>query len=87
MERPWQVARLESRSRLGEFGSDTLGLPVHCGRVFFKHTKGYHNVRNSENRMIRDLQLAGLVEESQQQYLRAVRQLTAYYMIPPDQLK
>ena len=38
------------------------------------------------NRMIRDLQLAGLVEGSQQQYLRAVRQLTAYYMIPPDQL-
>ena len=36
--------------------------------------------------MTRDLQLAGLVEGSQQQYLRAVRQLTAYYMIPPDQL-
>ena len=38
------------------------------------------------NRMIRDLQLAGLVEGSQQQYLRAVRQLTAYYMISPDRL-
>ena len=38
------------------------------------------------NRMIRDLQLAGLVEGSQQQYLRAVRQLAAYYMISPDQI-
>jgi hypothetical protein len=38
------------------------------------------------NRMIQDMQLAGLVEGSQQQYLRAVRQLTAYYMVSPDQL-
>jgi len=36
--------------------------------------------------MIRDMQLAGLVEGSQDQYLRAVRQLTAYYMVSPDQL-
>src|ERR1700693_3902522 len=38
------------------------------------------------NRLIRDMQLAGVVEGTQRQYLRAVRQLTAYYMIPPDQL-
>ena len=38
------------------------------------------------NRMIRDMQLAGLVEGTQNGYLRAVRQLTAYYMISPDQL-
>ena len=38
------------------------------------------------NRMIRDMQLAGLVEGTQDGYLRAVRQLTAYYMIPPDRL-
>ena len=37
-------------------------------------------------RMIRDLRLAGLEEGTQQAYLRAVRQLTAYYMVPPDQL-
>ena len=37
-------------------------------------------------RMIRDLQLAGLVEGTQREYLRAVRQLAAYYMIPPDRL-
>ena len=37
-------------------------------------------------RMIRDLQLAGLVEGTQREYLRAVRQLTAYYMISPDRL-
>jgi Phage integrase, N-terminal SAM-like domain len=38
------------------------------------------------NRMIRDMQLAGLVEGTRIQYLRAVRQLTAYYMISPDRL-
>ena len=38
------------------------------------------------NRMIRDMQLAGLVEGTQDQYLRAVRQLTAYYMVSPDHL-
>ena len=37
-------------------------------------------------RMIRDMQLAGLVEGTRREYLRAVRQLTAYYMISPDQL-
>ena len=36
--------------------------------------------------MIQDMQLAGLVEGTQDQYLRAVRQLTAYYMISPDHL-
>ena len=38
------------------------------------------------NRMLRDMQLAGLVKGTRQQYLRAVRQLAAYYMIPPDRL-
>ena len=38
------------------------------------------------NRMIRDMQLAGLVEGTQREYLRAVRQLAAYYMISPDRL-
>lgn len=37
-------------------------------------------------RMIRDLQLAGLVEGTRREYLRAVRQLAAYYMISPAQL-
>jgi hypothetical protein len=37
-------------------------------------------------RMIRDMQLAGLVEGTRREYLRAVRQLTAYHMISPDQL-
>src|SRR5271155_5360487 len=39
-----------------------------------------------KNRMIRDMQLAGLVEGTRREYLRAVRQLTAYYVISPDQL-
>ena len=38
------------------------------------------------NRMIRDMQLAGLVEGTQDGYLRAVRQLAAYYMVSPDRL-
>jgi integrase/recombinase XerD len=38
------------------------------------------------NRMIRDMQLAGLVEGTRGEYLRAVRQLAAYYMVSPDRL-
>ncbi len=37
-------------------------------------------------RMIRDLRLAGLEEKTSKEYLRAVRQLAAYYMIRPDRL-
>jgi len=38
------------------------------------------------NRMIQDLKLAGLVHGTSDLYLRAVRQLAAYYMTSPDQL-
>ena len=38
------------------------------------------------NRMTQDMQLAGLVEGTRREYLRAVRQLTAYYMVTPDRL-
>jgi len=38
-------------------------------------------------RMIRDLQLRGLSERTQEAYLRAVRKLAAFYRRPPDQLK
>ncbi len=38
------------------------------------------------NRMIQDMRLAGLVEGTRREYLRAVRQLAAYYMTPPDRL-
>ncbi len=38
------------------------------------------------NRMIEDLKLAGLVEGTRREYLRAVRQLAAYYMVSPDRL-
>jgi integrase/recombinase XerD len=37
-------------------------------------------------RMIRDMKLAGLAEGTQNGYLRAVRQLAAYYMVSPDRL-
>src|SRR6202142_2103682 len=38
------------------------------------------------NRMLRDLHVAGLSQGTQQLYVRAVRQLAAYYMISPDRL-
>ena len=38
------------------------------------------------NRMIQDLKLAGLRKGTVEVYLRAVRQLTAYYMVPPDRI-
>ena len=38
------------------------------------------------NRMMQDMKLAGLVEGTQREYLRAVHQLAAYYMISPDHL-
>jgi integrase/recombinase XerD len=38
------------------------------------------------DRMIQDMQLAGLVEGTRREYLRAVRQLTAYYLVSPDRL-
>lgn len=37
-------------------------------------------------RMVQDLKLAGLVDATCEAYLRAARQLAAYYMTPPDQL-
>jgi hypothetical protein len=36
--------------------------------------------------MIQDMKLAGLVNGTQREYLRAVRQLAAYYNISPDRL-
>ena len=38
------------------------------------------------HRMHQDLQLAGLAEGTQQAYLRAVRQLAAYFRKPPDRI-
>jgi integrase/recombinase XerD len=38
------------------------------------------------NQMIQDMKLAGLVEGTRREYLRAVRQLAAYYMTPLDQI-
>ena len=37
-------------------------------------------------RMIRDMQLAGLVEGTRREDLRGVRQLAAFYMVSPEQL-
>ena len=37
-------------------------------------------------RMLQDLQLAGLSERTQETYLRSVRQLADHFHIPPDRL-
>ena len=39
-----------------------------------------------KSRMLQDMKLAGLVEGTRRLYVRAVRQLTAYYMVSPDRL-
>jgi len=36
--------------------------------------------------MIRDMELAGLVQGTRSEYVRAVRGLTAHYKVSPDQL-
>ena len=38
------------------------------------------------DRMIQDMRLAGLVEGTRREYVRAVHQLAAYYRISPDAL-
>ena len=38
------------------------------------------------NRMTRDMELAGLVEGTMREYIRAVRQLAIYYWVSPEQL-
>ena len=53
---------------------------------FGPHSQKGITMSELSNRMIRDMQLAGLVEGSRREYLRAVRQLAAYYMVSPDQL-
>ena len=42
--------------------------------------------RSLRQRMSQDLQLAGLVEGTRRVYLRAVRQLAAYYLVSPDRI-
>ena len=53
---------------------------------FGPHTRKGITMSELRNRMIRDMQLAGLVEGTRREYLRAVRQLAAYYMVSPDHL-
>jgi len=54
--------------------------------VNFTLPKGYHTMTELRDRMIQDMKLAGLVDGTRREYLRAVRQLAAYYMVPPDRL-
>jgi hypothetical protein len=54
----------------------------------FRRSHARKGITMSElrNRMIRDMHLAGLVQGTQHEYVRAIRQLTAYYSTSPDQL-
>jgi hypothetical protein len=54
--------------------------------ILWPHAQKGITMTELRKRMIRDLQLAGLVPGTQREYLRAVRQLAACYMVPPDQL-
>ena len=69
----------------GALASDTLGYPAIGAGIPSFARKGIV-MSKLRKRMIRDMQLAGLVESTQREYLRAVRQLAAYYMLSPDQL-
>jgi integrase/recombinase XerD len=49
-------------------------------------TTALHRTTALRQRMLQDLQLAGLSERTQEAYLRAVRQLAGHFHIPPDRL-
>ena len=69
----WRVIRLDFRPRWLEF------TPLYLsGKVI--------TMSELKDRMIQDMKLAGLVEGTGREYLRAVRQLAAYHMVSPDQL-
>ena len=64
-------------------------IPWDCPAIvagFSFYTRKGIAMSKLRKRMIQDMRLAGLVEGTQNQYVRAVRQLTAYYMISPDHL-
>ncbi len=54
--------------------------------IFGPHARKGITMSELKNRLIQDMQLAGLVEGTRREYLRAVRQLAAYYLVSPDQL-
>src|SRR5271165_2666206 len=65
---------------------DTLEFPAVVAGALWPHARKGITMTELRKRMIRDMQLAGLVEGTRREYLRAVRQLAAYYMVSPDRL-
>jgi Phage integrase, N-terminal SAM-like domain len=64
-------------------------IPWYCPSIvagFSSYTRKGIAMSKLRKRMIQDMRLAGFVDGTQRDYLRAVRQLTAYYMISPDHL-
>src|SRR5208337_3625114 len=53
--------------------------------IFGPHARKGITMSELKNRLIQDMQLAGLVEGTRREYLRAVRQLAACYLVAPDQ--
>ena len=51
--------------------SDTLGFPAGVAGIFWPHARKGITMTELRKRMIRDLQLAGLVAGTQREYLRA----------------
>ncbi len=85
-ERDGLVARTGKSPTVGGFCLIPLKFqPLWLELPGFHARKGI-TMSELRNRMIRDMQLAGLVDGTHREYLRAVRQLAAYYMTSPDQL-
>jgi hypothetical protein len=76
-------------SRAGHGWVNSDRVPWDCPAIvagFSSYARKGIAMSKLRKRMIQDMRLAGLVEGTQNQYVRAVRQLTAYYMISPDHL-
>jgi hypothetical protein len=85
-ERFGPFMQIRRAGRGGALACDTFDFPaVVAGDPYLLSEKGI-TMSELRNRMLQDLQLAGLAEGTQREYLRAVHQLTAYYMLSPDRL-
>src|SRR3984885_842036 len=83
------AASVAHGARAGQGLVNSDRIPWDCPSIvarFSSSTRKGIAMSKLSKRMIQDMRLAGLVEGTQNQFVRAVRQLTAYYMIAPDHL-
>ena len=72
---------------IGRLWPDTLGLPaVVAGVSWLPQMKGHHDVRTQKPHDQGHAARRAGRRDPYREYLKAVRQLTAYYMISPDRL-